>query len=222
LTALPVVPNVVKIQLRGTLGDDTNIQNTLHCSFTGSPTVADCNNWALAVSNAWVSDLAPYISLSYVLNDVIVTDLTSSTSSVGSDIANHAGTNSASSSPAGVAMVIRMEISRRYRGGHPRLYLAGIPYTDIVSENQWSAATINNIEAGFTLFTTAIQAFSSSTVQGKSIVNVSYVDGHTWVQESNGNWIRKPVYRAQGITDVVSSYIVNPVCASQRRRNLQP
>jgi hypothetical protein len=222
LPALPNVPNVAKIQLRSTLGDDTNIQNTFHASFTGSPTPADANAWALAVVNSWVSEIAPLVTSAFVLNDCIVTDLTSATGAVGSDIANHAGTNAAASTPAAVAMVIRYEISRRYRGGHPRVYLAGLPFSDVTGENQWTTASINSMEAAWTLFMTAASAYSSSNVQAKAIVNVSYVDGHTWAQDSRGNWHREPVYRSSPITDIVTSYIVNPVCASQRRRNLQP
>jgi hypothetical protein len=222
MPALPAASNVAKIQMVGSYGQDVNVLNTVHCKFTGSPQVSDCNNWALAVHNAWVSHMAPLISGSYTLNNVIVTDLTSSTGAVGSDVANAPGTGSASGVPAGVALVVRFEISRRYRGGHPRQYIAGVPSAEVTGENEWSSTYISTFEAAYLLFATSISGFSDTNVQGTQIVNLSYVDGHNWVQDSKGNWHRAPVYRTVPATDPVSAYIVNPVLGSMRRRNEQP
>lgn len=222
MPALPNVPNVAKIQFKGTYGNDVNVLNAVHCKFTGSPSIVDCNNWALAVTNSWVSNIAPLVVGAFVLNEVTVTDLTSATGSVGFDIANHAGTNAGTATAAGVAMVMKLQIARRYRGGHPRVYIAGLPTADVTSENLWTTATINTWEAAWQLLMTATQAFSSAGVQATAICNVSYVSGHTWVQDSKGNWHREPVYRTSPLTDNVQAYVVNPIVASQRRRNQQP
>lgn len=222
MPALPAVPNVAKVQLKGTYGDDVNVLNAVHCKFSGSPSEVDCNNWALAITNSWVSNIAPQVVPAYTLNEVSVTDLTSSTGSVGFDLANHSGTNAGTPTAAGVAMVMKQQIARRYRGGHPRVYLCGLPASAIISENLWSNTIIGVLEAAWQLFMTAVSSFTSGGVTAQQIVNVSYVSGHSWVQDSKGNWHREPVYRANPLVDNVQSFVVNPVVASQRRRNQQP
>lgn len=218
MPALPSVPNVASIVLRHTLGTDANIINRLHSRFTGVSTEAELNGWALGIANSWVTDLAPHFCTDLVLNEVVVTDLTSSSSATGSNISNHPGGNGTVGVPANGAMVMQFQINRRYKGGRPKQYLAGLAQNAMIDEDHWSTTIINSMEASYTLFAAAVGQFVSGALTGAGIVNVSYVAGHTWEQDQRGNWHRMPVYRPTPVLDVVNGYTVNPIIGSQRRR----
>jgi hypothetical protein len=219
---LPAAPSTAKIQLHGIMGTDTDVLNTFHCQFTGAPQVQDMNDWALAVSNAWNAHLADLVASDYTLSDVICTDLTSDIGAIGQNAQNYKGTATGNSVPAGVSLIMQFGISRRYRGGHPRQYIAGVASSSLQNENQWSATAISAWEAAYNLFMGAVKDFYTSNVTGTNIVNVSYVKGHTWTQDARGNWHRVPVYRDAPVFDIVGAYTVNPTVGSMRRRNEQP
>lgn len=220
---LPAAADVVRIQLVGTYGTDANVLNNIHAKFTGAPAEADLNNLGVAVRAGWTAHLAQYIAPAYTLTNVICTDLTSSTGAEGQDVANSAGTDSTGTAlPAGVALVMRYTINRRYRGGHPRQYICGMTSTQLADEDHWSTTTITNWEAAYTLFAAAITGYSSGNISNLIIVNLSYVDGHGWYQDAKDNWHRTPLYRTTPLTDVVQGYIVNPIVGSMRRRLQQP
>jgi hypothetical protein len=218
MPALPNVPNVARIQLHHTLGTDSNVVNSLHCRFSGTTSESSLNEWALAVNTAWVAHLAPELSPNLILNSVEITDLTSTSSATGSDIQNSPGTAATGSVPAQVAMIISYQINRRYRGGHPRQYLAGLPTGALQDEDHWLTSVINAWEAAYTLFATSVAAFSGSGTTASQIVSLSYVAGHTWEQDQRGNWHKIPTYRSSPLIDVVNGYIAQPIVGTQRRR----
>lgn len=219
MPALPFVTDVAKIQLHQTYGDDASIVNSFHCKFTGSATESLLNGWAVAITTAWKAHLQTWFVSDLVLNGVYITDLSSDLGATGSDIENNAGTNTATmGTPANTAMVMQFQINRRYRGGHPRQYICGIPPNNLQNEDHWLPASIDAWEAAYTLFMTAVVAGAESPLVGQNIVNVSYVDGHTWYQDARGNWHKQMTYRATPQVDVVNGYTVNPIVGTQRRR----
>jgi len=200
------------------MGTDANVVNRNYCRFTGAADETSLNNWALAVSNSWLTHIAPLLTTAITLNSVVIEDLGSASAATGSDIANHPGTAVPPSVPANVAMVISYQINRRYRGGKPRQYLAGMPAGNLQDEDHWSATTVNNVEAAYTLHQTTVAQFTGGNLTATSIVNVGYVSGHTWQQDQHGNWHRMPVYLANPHVDIVNGYIAKPVVGTQRRR----
>lgn len=218
MPALPNVPNVARIQLHHTYGTDSNVVNSFHCRFSGTTSETSLNQWALAVNTAWTAHLAALLGNSLVLNSVEVTDLTSASSASGSDVQNSPGTGGSPTVPAQVCMVISYQINRRYRGGHPRQYIAGLLASELTDEDHWSALTVNNWEAAYELFATSVAAFSGGGTTASQIVNLSYVSGHTWEQDQRGNWHKIPVYRTSPTIDVVNGYIAQPIVGTQRRR----
>lgn len=219
MAVLPAVPQVARIQLHQTYGSDSNVMNTFHAKFTGSPQEADLNAWAVAVKQSWVTHLSGMVMPSLILNGVVITDLSSSNGATGSDIENNAGGNVSSTGvPGNVAMVMRFQINRRYRGGHPRQYISGLPNADLEDEDHWSAATINNWDAGYTLFMAGVVNYVGTNVAGTQIVNVSYVSGHTWAQDQHSNWHKIPTYRASPQVDLVQGFVANGLIGTMRRR----
>lgn len=218
MPALPAVANIAKIQLHHTYGTDSNVVNTFHCRFTGSTTEASLNAWALAINTAWSAHLAPLITSLCTLNTVAIEDLTSNVSATGSDITNSPGLGTAGGVPAQVCLVMSFQINRRYRGGHPRQYIAGLTPAELQDEDHWTTATINNWEAAYTLFQQTVSQFSSGVTTATQIVSLSYVAGHTWEQDTRGNWHKMPIYRPSPLVDVVNGYIAQPLVGTIRRR----
>lgn len=219
MAVLPAVPNVVRVQLHQTYGSDSNVMNTFHVKFTGAPQEADLNAFCVAVKTSWVTHMAPLLHQTLILNGVIATDLTSSNGATGSDIENNPGVVVGPNGvPGNVALVMRYQINRRYRGGHPRQYLSGVPQSAMSDEDHWSAQTISDFEAGYTLFASGVVNYAGTNFQGSQFVNVSYVSGHTWAQDQHQNWHKIPTYRASAQVDLVAGFIVNGTIGTMRRR----
>jgi len=218
MAALPAVPNVARIVYHHTLGTDSNVVNANHCRFTGTTDEASLNNWALAITNSWVTHIAPLVSSALVLNAVEVVDLTSNTAAEGSNVANHPGTGAVPAVPANVALVISYQINRRYRGGRPRQYMAGLSANELSDEDHWLTTTINSWEAAYELHQTTVAQFSGGSVTASAIVNVGYYSNHTWEQDQHGNWHKIPTLLSSPHVDVVNGYIAQPIVGTQRRR----
>lgn len=128
MTALPAVPNVVRVALEGEI-DGMPWAGVQHWQFTpasGSLTNAQCNEIAGWFQAQWSAHIASETSVSCSLVRVSVIDLTSSTSAIGENTTGGVGSvASAIVSPA-AAVLNHKTIGRRYRGGHPRTYWPGI------------------------------------------------------------------------------------------------
>ena len=215
---LPTVSGVAKIRYHHTFGTDANVVNGNFCRFTGAADETSLNNWALAITNSWNTHLAPLLSNQIILNSVEIEDLGSASAATGSDVANHPGAVTTLAVPANVAMIISYQINRRYRGGKPRQYIAGLPNAGLEDEDHWLGSTINSWEAAYTLHQQTVAQFAGGNLTATAIVNVGYVSGHTWQQDQHGNWHRLPVYLANPHVDLVNGYIAKPVVGTQRRR----
>ena len=216
--ALATVPGVASITYHHTMGTDANVINRNYCKFNGASDETTLNNWALAVTNSWNTHLAPLLTNTITLNSVIIEDLGSASAATGSDVANHPGTLTNPAVPANCALVISYQINRRYRGGKPRQYIAGMPASNLQDEDHWLPAIVSQWEAAYTLHQQTVQQFASGNITATQIVNVGYIQGHTWQQDQHGNWHRLPSYLANPHVDNVNGYIAKPVVGTQRRR----
>lgn len=224
MPARPSVPKVVQIVLFQTLGDDLDVINRFYQQYTGTAdTLSDGGalDWATATSAAWGTHIKPDVSSQLHLNKVTVTDLSSSTGGFGEFDSALAGESSDVSLPAGVAMVIKQHIERRYRGGHPRQYLCGFTETERLDPQTWEPASVAAIQTDYTAFRTAVAAGCPSGIAPAVDVNVSYFEGFTNHTFPSGRVRPIPNLRATPVVDIITSFAVNPVIASQRRRNKQ-
>lgn len=219
---LPSPGQVVEIKLVGNLGSDADLLNRLFMSYTGSPpAVGDLLTFSNAIATAWQSDLASLISSDYTLENVVVTDLSSDTGATANTTPAYAGTDS-SGCNAGTALVVKLEIARRYRGGHPRKYLGGISNAHVTADQKWNATYLDSMDAGWTSFSGDIVAATPSGMGTGAMVNVSWFSGFTAVENPITHRYRNvPTLRATPLLDVITGYLLNPNLASQRRRNQQ-
>ena len=149
---LPSVPNMIKVTLKGTLTPDTDILNRLHFGYTGTNTPAIMNACAAHIGGAWASDVASAISSAYTLVEVKCTDLSSGTAPEGLSTTGWPGTDAAGVSLLQAALVMNATISRRYRGGKPKIFLAGIAADHLAGPDTWNGAFVSSFDAGWSTF----------------------------------------------------------------------
>lgn len=225
MPALPAVAKVCRVDMHLQFGTDANMMWRTFWRYDGTLNQTDANNWTAAIYAAWhaASSFQSITSTQVTLEKVELTDLSSTSAPQAVTTGSTAGTNSTLPLPAGVAAVISFKMARRYRGGHPRIYIPGLVGTYLGSPQTWSSGAIALIGAAFSTWAVAVEAGAPSAVGTAIQVGVSYFQGFTNVTFPSGRTRPVPKQRAGGpVVDVFTNAFVNPVVASQRRRNQQP
>jgi hypothetical protein len=222
MPALPNVPNVVKVRLIQTMNEDLDVQNIQHVSF-GSGTLSSGDALALAtlVGASWTTHMAPVESTDLTLVSVDCEDLTSPSGATASVAVGTPGTIIGSILSAGAAMVIRKHIQRRYRGGHPRTYFAGMVAAGLHDAQTWDPTFATTFLGAYEAYITAILSGAPAGHGSWADVNVSYYEGFHNFTFPSGRTRPIPTLRATPLVDLVTNYSYNPKVGSQRRRNLQ-
>src|SRR5271154_5712150 len=142
MPALPAVPKVVKTILRYGLSAAADLAiNHLFMEYSGTaPTDSELSSFCAGVFTSFGSNIANLFSPEVTLAEVTAEDLSSSTGAIGSSTLGSAGSRAGGYLGSGSTSCIRLEIARRYRGGHPRIYAPCGVLTDLVDANQWSTA----------------------------------------------------------------------------------
>jgi hypothetical protein len=205
MPALPDASQIVRVSYNGTYGG-AKWANVFHVRYSpGPPTQADMNSLATGLAAAWTSALAPLHSATVSMSGTTVVDLSSNVGLVGTDATLRAGTASTTTNlPANVALVGSFKIARRYRGGHPRMYLTGQLGANTTNTTTWIPAWVTSTSNGFTSWRTAINALTYTSMPTINLVNLSYY--------SHGALRGTPVW------DYVSSIVVHNRVDTMRRR----
>lgn len=222
MPALPPVNKVLRFTLRGLFGEDTDIINRWFMQYGGTaPTDTDLNNLAAAVLTEWAANMAAKVMAGYATQGVTIEDLTSSTAAVGLAVGTHAGTDTGVTLGAATSAVIQLKIARRYRGGHPRQYIAGISNAHLTTDQKWDATFATALANAFISWMNAITTHIWSGGTSLTSVNVSYYEGFHNFTFPSGRTRPIPTLRGTPLVDGVFNWEVNPRPGSQRRRNLQ-
>src|SRR5579859_1208228 len=179
MPALPDVSAVVRFTLKFTYGGDVDVVNRFFQKYGGTPgslTTSQADTWAAAVTAAWSAHQGSAFSNKLFLNQVTLEDLTSNVGAVGIDTTGAQGGDTGVETPAGVAVIVSESIYRRYRGGHPRQYLAGLPAS---TPQTIQPGFVTSIQAGYIAFRAAVAAAVPSGLAPATDVNVSYYAGFT-------------------------------------------
>lgn len=155
---LPAAPGVGKIIVKQTLAG-VNVYNILHARSQGGVawSGSECSAMATAVRSAWVSNVTPLQASTLTLTDVQVIDLSSDTGASGTASGSTNGTAVGTALSSNVAITWSWAISRRYRGGHPRTYIAGCPQSAQTTPNTILASAITSHVNAATAIRNAIQ-----------------------------------------------------------------
>jgi hypothetical protein len=220
MPALPVVPNVYRVQFFHKLGVDSNVINRLYFSWATSFTGADATAVANQHYQAWNTNMLTHLTTDLKLLSVVVTDLTTNTGYIGTHTGAATGAVATQSLPAGTCQEIQLVTARRYRGGKPKIYISGYPTADMSDEQDWTGTHINNVTADFAAYVTAAKA-NVGAVTAQALVAVSYFSGsHVVTNPVTGRARNVSNVRGAPIVDTVLGQKFNTRFASQRRRNL--
>lgn len=222
MPALPNVSKVLRVDLLQTIGANTRVKNRIYFSYTGvGPTTADLNTLASTISSAWVSGMIARQNTGCILTGINITDLTSPSAAQVATSQSRTGTLAGTPLSAGVAMIVKLKIARRYRGGHPRYYHAGRVVSDLATSTTWSATQTADLVVGFNAFIAACVASPPTNLGTLAQVNVGYFQGFTNRTFPSGRTHSVPNLRGTPVVDPVVSVSVNNGVGSQRRRNQQ-
>lgn len=125
---LPSVPRTCRIRVYQHIADH-EVQNILHATTTtGAFNGTDMTNVAGAVQEAFVANAVgnAHWSSDWTLDKTTCEDISSMTGAFGSDNTGAGAGGASQQSTSARAAVISWPINARYRGGHPRTYIAGI------------------------------------------------------------------------------------------------
>ncbi len=171
---LPDAPLALKVQIQGTYGV-TNWANILYLKYTaGNPQAADLSAIAASMRSSWDVNLRNLFHITCAMTTITITDVSSRTGQQGTNSTGSTGFKSGSQLPANVACCVSKLIARRYRGGHPRMYLPGQVTTDALDQANWTDTYKNAVNAGFLAWYTAVNALTSASTGNVKFASVSY------------------------------------------------
>jgi hypothetical protein len=153
------------------------------------------------------------------LHDVTITDMSSSTGSIGTWTGSEEGTSAGNALPASACALVNHEISRRYRGGRPRTYVRCGRSQDLNGTNEWTSGFQSSVLEAWQDWIASILAVSTLSITLENIINISYYEGFTPFETPSGRYKNIPNLRTGGpVKDNIVSSVVAIKVASQRRR----
>lgn len=130
---------------------------------------------------------------------------------VGTDATLQAGTQTSGLSIASISMVLSWRLSARYRGGHPRTYLAGLDVSQFQDNATYKSTSVSAVQSAANTFLAAIDAIVSTPFTSVTLGVLR--------QFANGGSEAKPkVYLTPPVFKPYTSVVVKPGIATQRRR----
>lgn len=219
--ATPPLPDVpcVRARLIYDLGDVVEQGSRFYLSYSGSaPTGANCSTLASDIASAWSTNLASLVGADYALKEVDVLDIATDSGNSGSWTGSNGGTRTGTAMPVQTPINIEYDISRRYRGGKPRMYLPGGTYNDFTWPAQWGSSFVTATNTGIAAFFAAIEALSVGAMGTLQHVNLSFYQGYRTRTTGGGQTTFAPKYRATAVHDNVTGYNAKAMVSSQRRR----
>jgi hypothetical protein len=201
-------------------GSDLDVVTRFFIRFTGvNPTVAQLDAFNASVGSEWNTALAAEASTFVNLATVESTDLTTPSSAQATTATDYAGSRAGDEVPASAAAVAAYEISRRYRGGHPRGYWPFGVAGDLTTVQHWSNAFVAEFTASLVVFFGFIVGAGWAAAGTLDHVNVSFYHGFTVVTNpSTGRARNVPTLRGAPIIDAVVGIVGRARVGSQRRR----
>jgi len=220
--ALPAIAKMIRNEYLFSVGEDLGAKCREFWFYTGAgPSDADAVTLATTIATDFAgSGLLNSMNEGVALIGVKVTDLTSDTAAVGEWSGSYVGTNATGSLSAAACTLESLEIIRRFRGGHPRIYWP-FGYEAAAEDAQtWSddylAVTVGRLLSWRNDWTTDTPA----TVGGVVPYAVSYYAGFTVHMGVTGRARNISTVRDAPVTDGVQSRILRKGIATQRRRLL--
>jgi hypothetical protein len=223
MAPLPPVPKTLQLQLIYGWGSNQNIRNMLYFTYTGGISSGDLLVLVRSMKTQWGTHMAPQTVTDCSLLEVFGNDIASNLGAEAID-GNPAipGTAAGTRTTAAAAFVISNETALKYRGGHSRTYLPGMPEANTSDSNSWTAAAQSAILTAWSQFITAFISTAVPAAVGTLQQVVAHRFGRTPAGPGGPPDSELPsVPLTNPFTQPITGYRTNPQVASQRRRNQQ-
>lgn len=199
--------------------DGNVLGNRFYESYSGSaPTAGNCTTLATDISSAWGTNLKGDVQDNISLVEVDVLDIATNSGLSGQWTGSITGTNSSQFMPIQCTANVEYGISRRYRGGKPRVYWPPGGTNELNGINRWTSAFINGVASDTANFFTALAGLSIGSMGTLAHVNLSYYKGFTNFTTPSGRERAVPTYRGTALHDNITGYFGKTTIGSQRRR----
>lgn len=218
---LPAAPKVLQLAVLTHANNvDDVFVNKVHYQYTGTaPTPGQLASFATTVLTAWGSAFAPSMTDEKQFVGLDAVDLSSPTSATAEVTDSISGTLTGTVLPADACFVLSATVARRYRGGHPRIYLPLGAGVSLLSGRTWTTAFVGVVETANAGLVTAIEGAGWAGAGTLSPVNVAYYHGYTLVTYPSGRSRDVPTVRPGGpLIDPITGYVGRQQLGSQRRR----
>lgn len=204
MAPLPDAAKVLRGAWQTTVEGQPNL-NIFHLKYSG----AGANQTDLdSITSQWAAIIAGFLHPQQHVDtldvDLTVIDLTSHTALTSHLAQTGAGTHSGGASTASIACCVSWHVHRRYRGGHPRTYIGGIPLTGLATERSFATAYVNAVQAAAGGYITNTLSITAGAYGVTTPVSLSYFNGGA--------------LRVTPVTDDIIGSSVNARPDSQRRR----
>lgn len=178
----PLPPPLARVAISGT---QTTLPwtNVFYLDLSGASIVsADLNTLAGDIASEWNSSIAANVSVDTDLTEVAIVYVPS----VGNELTGiwtgtHVGTASGSTiDNAATCAVVNFHINAYYRGGHPRLYMAGLTTGQVSGTNVLTPTVQGNIATSWSAFLTAVNAMTTTNITAVQMGTCSFQTGNAW------------------------------------------
>jgi len=215
---LPASP-CLRVRLDYTQTDGYDAGSRFFLSYAGAaPTAGDCATIAGEIAAAWNTYLAEVVNDTFSLTEIDVLDIATYSGASGQWTGSHAGTAGGTPLPAQSAMNVEFKISRRYRGGKPRMFLPPSNTGFQLDAGHWDSSIIDSVNTQVPAFMGAVEDISVGAVGALNHVSLSYYYLFTNIPNSSGRERAVPKYRDTALVDNVTGYAAKSLIGSQRRR----
>jgi hypothetical protein len=179
----------------------------LYLTGSGDISVPELNDLASACSDAYASNILPYLSVNCFLDETQVV-LYAGGSDVFEGIAAAGGNGAQTGAelPASLAACISWQIAPHYRGGHPRTYLCGLPSDVLSTPTTFTGSFLSNAESAAIAFHEDVEAITGISA------------GISTVEHGVASFVRDGAWRTPPVFYRIVSASVDSRFDTQRRR----
>lgn len=218
---VPPLPDVPAIRLRLSYSNSDGFLggNRLYFQYSGGPpTTTDLGSVATEVATAYTADLADLVHQDWTLDEIDVLDIATDSGNAATHDVSIVGGYTGAELTSNTAVNIEFGISRRYRGGKPRMFAPPPGQGALQNAGTYLVAFQNQWNSGIESFMTAVLGGSYGSITLQHHINLSYYAGFKNVTNSSGRTRAAPTYRTTAKSDIVTGYQTKQVVGSQRRR----
>jgi hypothetical protein len=211
-------PGVAQLRIKGHVGPNqwAVVQHFSNGS-TAPWTQGGINALASTGRSAWITRLMPRTTSNFLLGDTEAVDLTDTGDrSAIQTGAQSPGTLAGSPMAIGTSVMINLNIARRYKGGHPRVYLPPMSTTQGADGDTWEGAGLDATRLAYDNWVSdVLAALATAGVSGALHVVPRYLYAYSY--DATRHKVIKTRTGPNGAPQVISTLASSQI-RTQRRR----